>query len=50
MSELSEQELAVARHYDETIFEYETTRLSSDCPLEFAIVSATWSVTFPPTR
>jgi ubiquinone/menaquinone biosynthesis C-methylase UbiE len=39
MSELSEQELAVARHYDETIFEYEATRLSSDCPLEFAIVT-----------
>ena len=38
MSDLSEQEAQVGRHYDENIFEYENAR-SLHCPVEFAITA-----------
>jgi SAM-dependent methyltransferase len=37
VSELSESEATVGRHYDEAVFEYELGRLERDCPVEYAI-------------
>jgi hypothetical protein len=39
MSELSSQEAAVGRHYDETIFAFEAERLVRHCPVEYAITT-----------
>lgn len=37
--ELSGQEAAVAKHYDEVIFDYELERLPNDCPVEYEITT-----------
>jgi ubiquinone/menaquinone biosynthesis C-methylase UbiE len=36
MTELSDQDAAVASHYDNVILDYELGRLSRDCPVEYA--------------
>jgi SAM-dependent methyltransferase len=39
MSELSDLEATVGRHYDQTVFDYESARLTQECPVEYAITS-----------
>lgn len=37
MSQLSERDESVSRHYDDSLFEFESVRLPQYCPVEYAI-------------
>jgi ubiquinone/menaquinone biosynthesis C-methylase UbiE len=39
MTELSEHEAAIGRHYDEVVLDYELKRLSTECLVEYAITT-----------